>query len=487
MFDTSAVETIDLWVFSLVSDMPVAGHSLDVCASCHANATCEDKLDGSGKVCNCKYGFVGNGRTFCQDKDECQIGATKICGHHTTCHNTFGSYYCTCLDGYSPSNNMAIFIPNDGTHCQDIDECRITGLCGEGAECRNLEGSYDCSCKLGYRVHNGHEPFQPDRDEATCEEVDCGPPPALPHSRMLWNKSSRMGAEVVYQCNSGYRNVGEGSVSTCSAAGQWEGPSVLCKEIICGDPLTLPHTGKVWNGSSKPGSTVTYYCKTGFYYSEGNNVSLCTIYGHWTEANISCAIFHVQSVSAITSNAEFSHVFCCKIQKYVTVQNFIGSRDYQTSFHDKRKRFLSSKAEELKLCLNLLPFTNYSISITATLARFTASITTNTSLPGIKVQPILLYQVFVLPVEGIMVFDCSSPGHPNPETKSRSSTDYIAAQIQVRRVGTEMNFTVGDGLYYEGFFNTPLQNGRNYYIILRAVSQWKTYVGMYRWCVLDLN
>ncbi|XP_029999544.1 sushi domain-containing protein 1 [Sphaeramia orbicularis] len=856
--DDRTMIVVFLLCVTTVSDMPVAGHSLDVCASCHANATCEDKLDGSGKVCNCKYGFVGNGRTFCQDKDECQIGATKICGHHTTCHNTFGSYYCTCLDGYSPSNNMAIFIPNDGTHCQDIDECRITGLCGEGAECRNLEGSYDCSCKLGYRVHNGHEPFQPDRDEATCEvvdcgppvsvedatllsitgttynsmatftcdegflwrrgdntsvcgadgqwrrptmvceEVDCGPPPALPHSRMLWNKSSRMGAEVVYQCNSGYRNVGEGSVSTCSAAGQWEGPSVLCKEIlcgnppvvesteqmwngnstpgstvlymckdgfyyngghnisnisvcnengqwtpptlacqeiICGDPLTLPHTGKVWNGSSKPGSTVTYYCKTGFYYSEGNNVSLCTIYGHWTEANISCkevdcgipptlphsvmqwdksssvgskVIYRCNSgykgvgdrnVSVCKSTGEWddasllcqeitcqepavkpnvkilwdgtSHIgsvvyyecdegfytqslrnysvcgengrwddvdFWCeeiscgpplsvpvtnllwdgssragsvvmyeckdgfyqdsgnnvstcsvagewmkvsvkckakcgpapslthsdvvwhnrsvvihrcvdgfhswrgsnisvcdssgvwqnatlkcveikppinhlhvinekcllwKAEKYeedteVYKVSFIGSRDYQTSFHDKRKRFLSSKAEELKLCLNLLPFTNYSISITATLARFTASITTNTSLP-VPAAPVVyyrefetpvptltlrrspntldlisLYQVFVLPVEGIMVFDCSSPGHPNPETKSRSSTDYIAAQIQVRRVGTEMNFTVGDGLYYEGFFNTPLQNGRNYYIILRAVSQWKT-------------
>lgn len=52
------------------------------------------------------------------DKNECQIGANKICGQHTACHNTYGSFYCTCLAGYSPSNNMAIFIPNDGTRCQ---------------------------------------------------------------------------------------------------------------------------------------------------------------------------------------------------------------------------------------------------------------------------------------------------------------------------------------------------------------------------------
>lgn len=56
------------------------------------------------------------------DKDECQLGA-KICGQHTTCHNTYGSYYCTCSAGYSPSNNMAIFIPNDGTSCAGQSVC----------------------------------------------------------------------------------------------------------------------------------------------------------------------------------------------------------------------------------------------------------------------------------------------------------------------------------------------------------------------------
>lgn len=82
-----------------------------------------------------------------------------------------------------------------------------------------------------------------------------------------------------------------------------------------------------------------------------------------------------------------------------------------------------------------------------------------------------LYQVFVLPIEGIMMFDCSSPVSSNTR---ESSKEYITGQIDVRHVGTEMNFTVGDGLYYGGFLNAPLEKGRNYYIILRAVSQWKT-------------
>lgn len=49
-----------------VVDFNVAGQIVDVCATCHANATCEDKSDGSGKMCKCMYGFVGNGRIYCQ-------------------------------------------------------------------------------------------------------------------------------------------------------------------------------------------------------------------------------------------------------------------------------------------------------------------------------------------------------------------------------------------------------------------------------------
>ncbi|XP_042344375.1 sushi domain-containing protein 1 isoform X3 [Plectropomus leopardus] len=781
-----------LWV---IAEMPAEGNTMDVCDTCHPNATCEDKSDGSGKVCNCKYGFVGNGRTYCQDKDECQIGSSRICGQHTTCHNTYGSYYCTCLGGYSPSNDMATFIPNDGTHCQDIDECRIPGLCGEGGQCRNLEGSFECSCQLGYQVHNGLEPFNPHTDRAfckvvdcgrpasvedtvllsvtgttygsvamyvcdegfvrksgdnssvcgadgrwrgptlVCEEVDCGPPPALPNSSMLWNKLSSLGTKVLYLCNSGFDNVGKGNISICNAAGQWEIPSVLCQEILCGNPPIVestelvwdsnsrpgstvlyvckegfynkgghnvsicnangqwttpalscqeilcgdapivPHAGQVWDGSSTPGTTVTYYCKTGFYHNEGNNMSLCTINGYWTKPNISCkevdcgvppyipqsvmlwdkistvgsqVVYQCNSgyssaeegnVSVCTASGEWvgaslvcqeiscgppltlphtnllwdgtsrpgsvvlyecmdgfyhwkgnnistclqsgqwgkvsakckakcgpvpflpksevawhnrsvvihrcvdgyhswrgsnmsvcgssgewqratlrcieikppvNHLFVVnekclhwRAEKYeddteVYKVTYTGSRDFQRSFHDKRKRFLSSKSDQLELCLNLLPVTNYSISITAVSARFTVTVTTNTSLPvppapvvyyrefetpvptlrlrrsPDTLDPISVYQVFVLPAEGIMVFDCSSPANSDPSNKVKSPTEYITAQIDVRHVGTEMNFTVGDGLYYGGFFNAPLENGRNNYIILRAVSQWQS-------------
>ncbi|XP_017270013.1 sushi domain-containing protein 1 isoform X2 [Kryptolebias marmoratus] len=768
---------------------------LDVCSTCHANAKCQDKPNGSGKVCNCELGFLGNGITFCQDKDECQIGTTKICGQHTTCHNTYGSYYCTCLAGYRPSNNMAVFIPNDGTHCQDIDECKTTGLCGEGGQCRNVEGSFDCSCQLGYQVHNGSEPFHPQRDGASCKVVDCGQPAAvedttllplqgttyssvatyvcnegfvwrrgdnssvcsadglwrgptlvceetvcgnppliesteqvwnnkstpgsivlyfckngfydkggqnvsicnknghwtpptlscqeqlcggpptvlntgqvwngsstpgstvtyyckagfyhhggsnesvctvngywtkpdilckevdcgeplpIPHAGVLWDKSSAVGSQVAYTCDDGYVSVGEGNVSVCTASGEWDQTSLSCQEIICAEPLFIqhahrrwdgaPHIGSVvfyqceegyyargqrsysvcgknglwedvdlwceeincgspqilpdtnllWDHNSRPGSVVLYECMDGFYQQSGNNFSTCSLSGEWGEVSIKCkakcgpipflanseVVWHNRSVvihrcgagyhswrgtsmslcgssgvwqeatlKCIEINPPISHLVihngnCLqwKAEKYEEDTEtyrvtYTGSRDFQRSFRDRGKHFLTSKADRLKLCLKLLPVTNYSVSVTAASARFTATTATNTSLteppapvvyyteletpfPTLRLQrspdtldPLSLYQIFVLPVEGITMFDCSFPASLDAQNKLNPAAEYITAQLHVQSVGTEMNFTVGDGRLYGGFYNAPLESSRTYYIILRAVSQWKT-------------
>ncbi|XP_038857824.1 sushi domain-containing protein 1 isoform X7 [Salvelinus namaycush] len=716
-----------------ITEMRVTGQTLDVCATCHPNATCEEKVDGTGKACNCMYGFVGNGRTYCQDKNECQIGANKICGQHTACHNTYGSYYCTCLAGYSPSNNMAIFIPNDGTRCQDINECRVQGICGEGGKCTNMQGYFNCLCQVGYQVHNGAEPFHPPQDKAlckaidcgqppsalnavqlsatgtrygsiakfgcsggffwksgenssvcgaesvwkgpslvceaidcgqppsalnavqlsatgtrygsvakfgcsegffwksgenssvcgaesvwkgpslVCEEVDCGLPPALPHSVMLWNQSTRIGSEVVYQCNSGYYNVGEGNVSVCTAKGQWDQTSFLCEEIDCGEPvfishakmlwdrtsligsvvyyqcvegyystsgkcytecgenglwenielqceelncgapLTLPHTNMLWDNTTVLGSVIEYVCKDGFYQEGGNSLSTCISSGQWGIVSIICkatcgpapalantevvlqntsVVFHRclegfhswrgrnTSVCDITGKWQAATLRCREIKPAISdlvvfnekclrwkadkyeedTENyrvaFVGFRAYQRSFHDKRKKLLSSTSDHPEICLNLLPVTNYTISITALSARFTSTLTTNTSLqvpqaPEIlyreieaplptlwlrrsadTLDPISFYQVFVLPLEGTLVFDCSSPKTPDFSSQRKPHGQYITAQLHLRDIGKEINLTLGDGHYYGGFYNAPLQKGRDYYIILRAVSQW---------------
>ncbi|XP_038129575.1 sushi domain-containing protein 1 isoform X1 [Cyprinodon tularosa] len=846
---------INAFLLLIFSAIPLWSQTVrNVCSTCHVNATCEDKPDGSGKVCNCKYGFVGNGIHFCQDKDECQIGATKICGQHTTCHNTYGSYYCTCLAGYSPSNNMAVFIPNDGTHCQDIDECRITGLCGEGGLCRNLEGSFDCSCHVGYRVHNGSEPFQPQRDGASCRVVDCGQPslvedtvllsitgtkygdmasfgcdegfvwrrgdnssvcradgswsgatlvceeilcgnpPLIEFTEQVWNQSSSPGSTVLYLCKEGFHSNGGYNVSICSNNGKWTSPTLSCQEMLCGDPPVVPHTAQLWDGSFTFGSTATYYCKIGFYHHDGSNVSVCAENGYWTLPDILCkevdcgtpvsipnAIMVWDKMSTVGSKVVYTcdngyinvgkgnlsvcapnggwevpslscqeiscaeppfiehatmqwdgspqvgsvvfyqcepgyytrgpknysvcgenglwqdvellceeiicseppfidhanmqlegkqrvgsvvyyqceegyyttglrnysecgenglwqdvdllceevncgpptclpntkllwdgsstpgsvaqcacvdgfyqesgnnlstclksgvwgeisvkckaecgpvpflahsevvwhnrstvvhrcavgyhswrgtnmslcsgsglwvratlkcieikppinqlrlhngHCLEWKAEKYEEDTEFykviyLGSRDYLKSFLDKGRRLLRSKDDWLRVCLKLLPLTNYSISITAVKARFTATITTNTSLtvppspvvyyteletpvPTLRLKrspntldPISFYQIFVLPVEKTLLFDCSSPRSLNSSI-TQSPAEYMTAQLVVQNLTTDVNFTVGDGFLYGGFYNAPLESGNTYFIVLRVISQWKT-------------
>ena len=75
------------------------------------------------------------------DIDECAEG-TDMCGQN--CHNTIGSYNCSCNIGYRL--NM------DGFGCDDIDECaEMTDRCDQN--CHNSVGTYTCSCNTGYRLN----------------------------------------------------------------------------------------------------------------------------------------------------------------------------------------------------------------------------------------------------------------------------------------------------------------------------------------------
>nr|XP_039251316.1 vitamin K-dependent protein S-like [Styela clava] len=116
----------------------------------------------SGYVCRCAHGYIG---PRCQTKhiEMCEIGYRREDGQcididecaETTglcqqiCHNTKGSYTCTCDAGF----NM------NGLNCEDIDEC-LNSPCQQ--VCTNSIGSYDCSCSEGYSLNESDD---------TCEEL----------------------------------------------------------------------------------------------------------------------------------------------------------------------------------------------------------------------------------------------------------------------------------------------------------------------------
>ena len=103
---------------------------------------------------------------------------TNECGNSNggcaqTCHNTAGSYYCTCGTGYSLASNShgcngefhavaALKVSSDTTFVHvlsiDVNECDTNnGGCSQ--TCTNTIGSFECLCNTGYEL---------DSDESTC-------------------------------------------------------------------------------------------------------------------------------------------------------------------------------------------------------------------------------------------------------------------------------------------------------------------------------
>ncbi|XP_050843107.1 sushi domain-containing protein 1 isoform X2 [Serinus canaria] len=336
----------------------------DVCATCHIHATCQQS--GGKSVCICNYGFVGNGRTHCQDKDECQIGASKICGNHTLCHNTHGSFYCVCLDGYRASNNNKTFIPNDGTNCTDIDECEESELCGHNARCVNTEGSYMCYCNDGYKLETGEHSFHQDGNIVSCKGVDCGTPPFVLNAHPTSVSGTTYRSEVTYDCVHGYLMAGGSGTAVCNAKGQWDGPDLVCKEIDCGKPLPIPHTTMTWDNSTTLRSRVYYHCKEGYYFYGDRNFSECTIDQSWENITFVC------KEEELFSNLSIFNETCVSWQRKsgrLGVQetytfHILGQRLDEKIFSEDVVFNISTSEDNPKVCLDLDSGSNYVVNVT---------------------------------------------------------------------------------------------------------------------------
>ncbi|PNI84256.1 LTBP2 isoform 5, partial [Pan troglodytes] len=124
--------------------------------------------EGSFACSACENGYwVNEDGTACEDLDECAFPGVCPSG---VCTNTAGSFSCKdCDGGYRPSPL--------GDSCEDVDECEDPQSSCLGGECKNTVGSYQCLCPQGFQLANG----------TVCEDVnECmGEEHCAPHGECL--------------------------------------------------------------------------------------------------------------------------------------------------------------------------------------------------------------------------------------------------------------------------------------------------------------
>ncbi|XP_061311125.1 sushi domain-containing protein 1 isoform X4 [Pezoporus flaviventris] len=343
----------------------------DVCATCHVHATCH-QIEGKS-VCICNYGFVGNGRTHCQDIDECE--ESGLCGHNAKCVNTEGSYKCYCNDGYKLENGEHSFHPDGNTV-----SCREIG-CGSPPKMKHgyVVGNYSLlpgsavhyECKEGFYSNEGkfsyctaNETWEP--ATLSCKGVDCGIPPSVLNAHPASVSGTTYGSEVTYNCVHGYFMASGNQTAVCNAKGQWDGTDLVCKEIDCGKPLLIPHTEMTWDNSTTLRSRVYYQCKEGYYSNGGRNFSECTIDQSWENITFVC------KEEELFSNLSIFNETCVKwerktgrlgVQKTYTF-HILGQRWDEKMFSEDVIFNITTNEDNPKVCLDLDSGSNYVVNIT---------------------------------------------------------------------------------------------------------------------------
>ncbi|XP_053380898.1 uncharacterized protein LOC123562053 [Mercenaria mercenaria] len=209
-------------------------------AGSSATATCSlgyGFAQGSPRTIQCDDNRELSEKPQCVDQDECLTPG--ICQHN--CHNTVGSYYCSCNDGYRLSF--------DQSSCTDINEC-TEGTHSCDGFCTNIPaGSYTCSCSQpyvlytadmtsGYRIptsagERGDLSTDTFHINHTCVLVTCNSPAATIDNGQLLTKRNyhRYGDSVEYQCNIGY--IPRRTILTCGRSGTWNRLPPTCLAATC--------------------------------------------------------------------------------------------------------------------------------------------------------------------------------------------------------------------------------------------------------------
>ncbi|XP_036158644.1 adhesion G protein-coupled receptor E5 isoform X1 [Myotis myotis] len=161
----------------LLEDGPQSTRASACRRPCPENSSCVN-----GTACLCDRGFKSSSGKLilqheetCEDIDECEQGKPgTLCGKVAECHNTVGSYYCTCIPGYRLVSEAAKFSDAKENTCQDMDECQLNPrICKSRSECVNTHGSYTCTCPPGFELNPEDPKLCKDVNECTSGKHSC--------------------------------------------------------------------------------------------------------------------------------------------------------------------------------------------------------------------------------------------------------------------------------------------------------------------------
>ncbi|KAJ8008467.1 hypothetical protein DPEC_G00105120 [Dallia pectoralis] len=237
-------------------------------------------LLGDAKMLCSNGGRWGGNPPACLDVDECALGSD--CDEHASCHNTDGSYTCTCIHPYS----------GDGKNCTEPVKCENPGAPDFGSRdgTNFLIGSEVIfTCEQGYElIGSSHlqclETGSWNSPYPFCRALSCGPP-SVPEKVLMKGTNFTFGSKVTFSCVKGFVP-DEPSESQCQADLKWSRLPPVCQPVTCGEPPHVDRADFTLRGNTYL-STVIYICAEG-YRLQGSEEVVCEATGDWSSPALLC-------------------------------------------------------------------------------------------------------------------------------------------------------------------------------------------------------
>lgn len=228
-------------------------------------------------ICACMSGYTLSPNGSCTDVNECADDTLNTC--EQTCTNVDSSFTCGCTSGYIVSSN-------DTTKCEDIDECK-DGISECQQLCINAKGTYNCQCYLGYVLLDDRKQCIPVSD--ICQ--------AYP-TKMCSDICTIENDQPVCYCNLGYKLAADGR--TCFDTNECLNDTLnLC---------TVKESCRNSNGS--------FSCSCNDGYQLNNDKITCT----------KCDTFHYGANCANVCNCGVGATYCDRVSGCVCQNGWSGTK-----------------------------------------------------------------------------------------------------------------------------------------------------------------